>query len=107
MQLADVYRNILDAGAALWAISPQEVTKNEALRQRRGLPFPLLADADLQVIHEWGLFNDKDPKQRSIPYPATYLIGRDRHALWRHVGIATRDRPTPGKIIDVVQTYVG
>ena len=99
VQLASVYGEIQEAGAELWAISPQPVAQNEALRQRYSLPFPILADADQTIISEWGLLNKSDPKKRPIPYPATYLVGRNGQILWAHLGITTRDRPTPGQIV--------
>lgn len=103
MQLASVYDQIRAAGADLWAISPQSVAQNDALRRRRELPFPILADADQQLIRAWGLYNHADPKQRPIPFPAAYLVGAARRVLWAYPGIDTRDRPTPGQILDAVR----
>jgi peroxiredoxin len=86
----------------LWAISPQNKEKNEELRQRRQLPFPILADADQAVIREWGVFNDLDPKKRAIPYPATYVINQNGIVQWAHVGMDTRDRPGREQIMAAV-----
>lgn len=91
------------AGVQVWAVAPQPVANNRALRERRGVPFPILADEELEVIHRWGLFNDLDPKQRAIPYPAAYLIGQDGLVAWRHVGLDTRDRPGPDEILVAVR----
>lgn len=86
-------------GGELLAVSPQDVAANEGLRGRRSLPFPILADADQAVIRAWGLFNDQDPKERLIPYPAVYVVGQDGRISWAHLGIATRDRPTAGEVL--------
>lgn len=102
VQLAAVYENIKAAGAALWAIAPQSQELNQGLRERRQLPFPILADDRQQVIRQWGLFNDLDPKQRPIPYPATYLIGPNGRVAWYRLGLDTRDRPTPAELIAAV-----
>lgn len=103
MQLAKIYDRIAALGAQLWAVAPQEKAVNEALRQRRSLPFPILADADLAVIRAWGLFNDRDPKQRLIPYPAAYLLDKQRRVYWRRLSLETRDRPTPADILAALE----
>jgi len=99
VQLAKVYPEIQTAGGELLAVSPQTVVLNQGLRERRSLPFPILADADQAVIRGWGLFNDLDPKRRLIPYPATYVIGQDGRVAWAHLGVETRDRPSVGEVI--------
>jgi peroxiredoxin len=99
VQLAQVLDQIEAKGGQLWAISPQTVADNQALRDQYDLPFPILADADQSVIRQWGLFNELDPKQRPIPYPATYIVGKNGRILYRNLGLTTRDRPTPAEII--------
>ena len=81
------------------AISPQNLEANQGLRERRELPFPILADSEQAVIHEWGLFNDLDPQKRDIPYPAVYVVARNGRIAWSHLGIATRDRPSAGEVV--------
>jgi peroxiredoxin len=103
VQLTAVYDQIQAAGVDLWAIAPQEAAVNQALRERRKLPFPILADADLAVIRAWGVFNALDEKQRLIPYPAAYLVAADGRVLWRHLSHETRDRPTPMEIVTAVR----
>lgn len=97
-----MYDELRAQGVDLWAISPQDTEKNEALRVRRKLPFPILSDTNQRVIRQWGLFNGLDPKQRAIPYPATYVINRDGRVHWAHVGLDTRDRPNNGQIMAAV-----
>jgi peroxiredoxin len=106
VQLTAVYDQIQATGAQLWAIAPQDQARNQELRERRALPFPILADADLAVIRAWGLFNALDEKQRLIPYPAAYLVGPDGRVLWRHLSFETRDRPTPMAIVAVLRAYL-
>lgn len=102
MQLAKVYDQITAVGAVLWAISPQTLTDNQNLRQRRHLPFPILADTDLAVIRAWGLFHELDAYDRLIPYPATYIVGQDGRCVRFWLGLETRDRPTPGEVLAAV-----
>lgn len=94
-------------GADLWAVAPQDVAANQRLRQRRELPFPILADSDQAVIHSWGIFNFDDPKGRAIPHPATFIVDRDGLIAWSYVGKATRDRPAPGAILAAVRDIAG
>jgi peroxiredoxin len=100
VQLAEVYATIREAGGELWALSPQEKSTNAALQLRYELPFHILADEQLEVIHAWGLFNDRDPKGRAIPYPAVYLIGPDRLVLWAVVSETTRDRADSAEVVN-------
>ena len=97
----------MTSGADLWTIAPQEVETNQALRERRDLPFPILADIDQAVIHQWGIFNFDDPKGRAIPYPATFVIGQNGTISWAYVGKETRDRPTPGAILAAARNVTG
>jgi peroxiredoxin len=83
------------------------MTLNQGLRERRNLPFPILADADLAVIRAWGGFNALDEKERLIPYPAAYLVGKEGRILWRHLSHETRDRPTPMQIVTAVREKSG
>lgn len=106
VQLATICEQIVAAGADLWTISPQDVVTNRGLRQRRELPFPILADDDQSVIHQWGIFNFDDPKGRAIPHPATFVIDREGLVAWAYVGKATRDRPAPDAILAAVQDVI-
>ncbi len=71
------------------------------------MPFPILADDDQTVIHQWGIFNFDDPKGRAIPHPSTFVIDQDGLVAWSYVGKTTRDRPTPDAILAAVQDVVG
>ncbi|MCP5095036.1 MAG: peroxiredoxin family protein [Chloroflexi bacterium] len=99
VQLAKVYDQVQALGADIWAISPQTIADNQNLQQRRDVPFPILADDDQAVIRAWGLFNHDDPQQRLIPYPASYVVGGNGRVHFAHLGIITRDRPTPDELI--------
>jgi peroxiredoxin len=104
VQLAKVYDQIQALGADLWAISPQTIADNQNLQQRRNLPFPILADPDQAVIRSWGLFNHDDPQHRAIPYPASYVVGKNGRIHYAHLGLITRDRPTPGQLLAALKT---
>jgi peroxiredoxin len=99
VQLTKTLDKIEAKGAKIWAISPQTVELNLALQERRDVGFPILADPDQATIRAWGVFDALDPKERAIPYPATYIVGEEGRVVWAHVGASTRDRPTVGEII--------
>jgi peroxiredoxin len=105
--LVPSYSEIQAAAGQLLAVSPQQIVDNQALRERRELPFPILADADQAVIRDWGLFNDLDPRKRLIPYPATYVVGQDGRIAWSHLGIETRDRPSAGEVLAAFKALIG
>lgn len=102
IQLAGLYERIQTHGADLWAISPQSENVNQSLRERRGLPFPILADRDQAVMRAWGVFKEVDPEGRAIPYPATYVVNRDGRIHWRHLGLGMRDRPQAVEVVAAV-----
>jgi peroxiredoxin len=99
VQLARRYEILRDAGIEIWAISPEPLADSAALQERREFPFALLADSDQAVIRAWGLFNHEDPKGRSIPYPATFIVTADGRIAWRYVRRKTRDRPDAEAVI--------
>jgi peroxiredoxin len=84
-------------------VSPQDILTNQALQERRSLPFPILADSDQTVIRSWGIFNHDDPKSRAIPHPSTYLVASDGQIAWAHVGSTARDRPESSKVISELE----
>lgn len=101
-----MYDEVKAAGGELLAIAPQGVENNMGLREKRSLPFPILADHDQAVIHEWGVFDALDPKGRLIPYPATYVVGQDGIIHFGHLGAGTRDRPTVGEVMAAFRPQV-
>ena len=72
---------------------------NRTLVKRRDLSFSILSDARLDVARAWGVFDHDDPKSRSIPIPATYVVDESGFIAWRFIGKSTRDRPEPDEIL--------
>jgi len=104
VQLARVHEQLRAAGVIILTISPQSVDENLALKLRRELPFELLADEDLELIHEWKVFDTIDSEARRIPFPTTAIISQDRELLWQYVGKHKRDRPTADEIVDLLKS---
>jgi peroxiredoxin Q/BCP len=53
-QFRDAYRAILDQGAEVWGISPDDASSHARFRARFGLPFTLLSDVDHAVAERYG-----------------------------------------------------
>ena len=86
---------------SLWAISVDSPAQSRAFAESVGLdtgdasPVRLLSDADHRVIDAYGL---ADPRYArlpyyGIPYPATYVVGRDGRIAWAQIDRDYRERP--------------
>ncbi len=56
--------------------------------------YAFLSDSGHLVINRYGLFNQDDPKGRSITHPATFIIDRRGIVRYRFVEVNYRVRPT-------------
>jgi thioredoxin-dependent peroxiredoxin len=82
--LADYSEHLDDfrkAGAELLAISVDDATRAEPVRQELGLEFPLLCDTSREVVKKFALLNSKE--KGGIAFPATFVIDRDRVVRFR------------------------
>jgi peroxiredoxin len=64
----------------------------ERLKDKPGVNYPMLSDADHRVIDRYGLLNDK--ARRVMPHPATYVIDRQGIVRWRFVEVDYKIRPS-------------
>lgn len=64
------------------------------------IPFPLLSDAQHQVIHAYGLQDPRYLKQRreGIPYPTAYVIDKAGRVAWMRIDRDQRFRPENSEI---------
>lgn len=62
--------------------------------------FPLLSDAGHKTIDAYGLFNPaytgKDVE--GVPYPAVYILDKNRKIVWARIEEDYRKRPTNAEI---------
>src|SRR6476469_10702868 len=65
-----------DAGVDVLGISPDTPAKLAAFRDAEGLTFPLLSDADKQVLTAWGAFGEKQMYGKTVTgvIRSTFLI---------------------------------
>jgi peroxiredoxin Q/BCP len=58
----------------VWAISSDKVDKLAAYARDEGITFPLLSDADLEVIKRYGVLNER---ARTIAVPTALVLDRE------------------------------
>jgi peroxiredoxin Q/BCP len=90
-----------DAGVDVLGISPDKPAKLAKFRDEEGLTFPLLSDADKQVLTSWGAFGEKQMYGKTVTgvIRSTFLVdaeGRIEDALYNvratgHVAKLRRD----------------
>jgi peroxiredoxin Q/BCP len=78
-EFRDANETILERGADVWGISPQGAQSKKAFREKFGLPFILLADADHAVAEAYGSWVEKENYGRTYMGVArtTFLIDPD------------------------------
>ena len=69
------------AGAELVAISVDDTTRAEPVRQELGIKFPLLCDTSREVVKKYGLLNSGE--KGGIAFPASFVIDRGRVVRFR------------------------
>ncbi|HMK29528.1 MAG TPA: peroxiredoxin-like family protein [Terriglobales bacterium] len=109
---------IHQAGAALVAISPQDVRQTGFMREQHKLRYPLLSDSGSSVGRQFGLvyglpdyqqelfqsvfinlpFINSDPAWE-LPLPATYILNSDGAVRWRWVSADYTERAEPDEVI--------
>ena len=74
----DLYPQIEEKGAVVLGVSKDSVQSHKRFEEKYGLPFPLLADVDLEVITAYDVLKkDKDGKPAKGLIRSTYLIDGD------------------------------
>ena len=91
------YAAIKAAGAELIAISSDGKAATRNTAQNHGIEFPLLADAEREVIDA---YNVVDPGNNRIARPATYLITQEGKIGWKFLDVRLGGRVQPAKIIE-------
>jgi peroxiredoxin Q/BCP len=88
-QFNDNLRAFSRAGVAVLGVSPDGAAKHTAFRQKYGLRFPLLTDADHAVMERYGAWGEKTlyGKKSVGVIRSTFLVGPDGKVerAWYHV----------------------
>ena len=74
---------LTDAGVAVVGVSPDSVESHEQFAAAHGLPFPLLADPDREILTAYGAWGEKTLYGRTSVgvKRTTFLIGPDGRVL--------------------------
>lgn len=87
----DRHDRISAAGAVVFGISRDTLRTHAGFRQKHGLSFPLLVDADASVHHAYGAFGEKTMygKKTIGPLRATVLVDADGNVArhWPKVSV--------------------
>ena len=77
--LRDNYASLVQAGIVVLGISPDDVAKHIKFQNKFSLPFPLLADPTMKVIHKYGVWGEKNMYGRTYMgiKRTTFLINED------------------------------
>lgn len=89
-------------GVQLVAISVDSAEDSSALRERLGLPFPMLSDADLAVAKAYQVAM----KGQDIAVPATMVVLPNREIVWKYVGEHPPDRPAEDIVIEQLEAAI-
>jgi len=85
------------------SVDPRDkaVFLRDKLKDQPGFNFPLLSDADHQVIDRYGLLNEQ--AKRPMPHPATYVIDRKGVVRWKFVEVDYKVRPSNEDVLAQVK----
>lgn|SRR5690606_30899319 len=89
-------------GVRVVAISADSAADSRALRERLGLPFPLLSDPDAAVAAAYGVAM----KRQDIAIPSTFVVLPDRTIAWSYVGENASDRPQAELVLEQLSQYL-
>jgi len=89
--LRDNYQALQDAGYVLIGVSADSVESHKKFEKKYELPFPLIADTDKKIIHDYGIWGPKK------------FMGRKYDGIHRRTFLINEERKIE-KIIDKVKT---
>jgi peroxiredoxin len=97
--LQDHRSEIEKASGKLIAISADNASDSAALKEKLGLTFPLLSDADLKIATAYGV------RQADLDaaLPALFVVGADGKVRWERIGDNPADRPTPAELLQALR----
>lgn len=79
----EYYSEIRATGTDLAALSVDGPEKSQAVRDKLGLPFPILCDAQRMVVRQWGVYNARE--KGGIAKPAVFILDAGR--IVRYVSV--------------------
>ena len=102
MELQQNLEKLRERGLGLAAVSYDSAAVLKDFAERKGITYPLLSDADSQVIRSYGLLNEsvaKDSPQFGIPYPGTFILDKGGVVTQKYFESDFRQRYTASEIL--------
>lgn len=98
-EFRDAWGELEAAGAVVLGVSPDDPASHARFRNKRRLPFPLLADGDLAVSRRYGAWGEKQMFGRKYQGMRrnTYVI--DGKGIIRHVFERVRPRGHAARVL--------
>ena len=91
---ADLYPQFREAGAVVLGVSKDSVASHKRFEEKHGLPFPLLADTDLEVIDAYDVRKmGKDGTPTKSLIRSTYLIDEEGVIVKAFGGVKAKEDP--------------
>ena len=100
--LNEYYERLRTAGVELFAVSVDTPEVSEALRQRLGVPFTFLSDADGTLLDRLGIRHVGGHDGDDIAYPAQILVDRAGIIRWTFRGDSYRQRARPEEVLAAI-----
>jgi peroxiredoxin len=94
----------LDRGVTLAAISPEPRKTSASLAADLGVTFPLLSDADGDVIARYGVRNGFASVRSLLPHPAVFLIDAERTVRFKSIDRNYKRRTTMPSLFRAIAT---
>jgi len=90
----DRYPQIQEKGAVVLGVSKDSVASHKRFEEKHGLPFPLLADTDLEVIDAYDVRKmGKDGTPTKSLIRSTYLIDEEGVIVKAFGGVKAKEDP--------------
>ncbi|RLE22144.1 MAG: hypothetical protein DRJ65_14510 [Acidobacteria bacterium] len=101
--LQSSYEDFRKAGAEVLTISVDDVEHNAKVVKSLSLEFPILSDAENEVIRDWGVV-DKEGGIGGVDIarPATFILDAEGIIRWRALASNWRVRSSPEEIIEAI-----
>ena len=82
------------------AISTDDLSKAQWVRDKLSIPFPILYDPDTDVVKDYEVYNLFGD---GLATASTFIIDKDGIIRWKYIGRNIYDRPHVSRVIEQLQ----
>jgi peroxiredoxin len=101
-ELQASYKDLLHAGAHLYAISVDDQAAAKQMAKELALEFPVLSDPGGNIARSWGVLDEST----GVAKPATFLIARGGAIAHQEVGHSPSDQPGGYALLEQVKQHL-